>query len=274
MSYAAVLVALAVGQSNEGLLSAARAVAARFDASLIGLAACRPLQAVCRDYAVPAPFFAADRQQIERQLAEAEAEFRSMLKDHAKGIEWRARTTLLPLSLQLAREAGSADLVVVGALPNDTFDATRNLDLADAVMQSARPILVVPAAASPRFERVLVAWNDGREAQRAIADSLPFLAKATSVVLAHIVAEQGLADARLQVEQLRAWLRQHHVSADVRLETPRGANAAQLGALADELRVDLVVAGAYGHMRARGWRLGDITTALLSETGRSVLLAH
>jgi nucleotide-binding universal stress UspA family protein len=93
-------------------------------------------------------------------------------------------------------------------------------------------------------------------------------------VLAQIVAEDGLADARLQVDQVRTWLGQHHVSADVRLETPRGANGAQLGALADETNADLVVSGAYGHMRGRRWRLGGITAALLSEGRRCVLLGH
>jgi hypothetical protein len=52
-------------------------------------------------------------------------------------------------------------------------------------MTSGRPILVIPYIG--RFEtlgtKILVGWNNGREAARAVSDAIPLLAKATSVTI-------------------------------------------------------------------------------------------
>ena len=111
MTYASLMVSVAPGRSNDALLRAAGRLAERFRSGVIGVAACRPIQAVCSDYAVPAKLFDEDRKQIALQLKAAEAEFRTALQARAGHLEWRSRTTTSPLSIHLAREARSADLV-------------------------------------------------------------------------------------------------------------------------------------------------------------------
>jgi len=275
MTYATLMAALTVGRSNAGLLQATGALAERFDAKVIGIAACRPIEVVWRDFPLPAPCFAEDRKQIDRQLNEAEGEFRALLKTGADRLEWRAGTTVLPLSVHLAQEARGADLVVVSIdRPRAGLDATREVDVVDLVMQCSRPVLLLPKAAPTTFDRVLLAWKDTPEAERAATAALPFLARASSVTVVTIAALEKLADARATLDQVVGWLKQHGIAAQVRIETPTKSNAAQLGAIADQLHADLLVAGAYGHRRGHAWVLGGVTSEALHGSHRCVLLSH
>lgn len=188
MPYASLMVSVAVGRSNEALLQTVGDLAERFHSGVIGVAACRPIHAVCLDYAVPAKLFDEDRKQIERELKEAEVEFRAALGDRVTRSEWRACPTLSSLSDHLAHEARGADVVVVGVDRRVTPpDATRQVDVRNLVMQVGRPVLIVPeTAAGPTFDRILVGWNETREAQRAITDALPFLLEAKQVTIAAV----------------------------------------------------------------------------------------
>ena len=54
----------------------------------------------------------------------------------------------------------------------------------------------------------------------------------------------------------------------------QGGAAAQLGALARDLKADLIVAGAFGHSRLREWAFGGVTRDLLLRGERCVLSSH
>jgi nucleotide-binding universal stress UspA family protein len=276
MTYSSLMVSLPLGRSNDALLRVAGRLAERFQSGVIGVAACRPIQAVCSDYPVPAKLFEEDRKQIAVQLKAAEAEFRAALQARAGHLEWRSRTTMSPLSNHLAREARGADLVLVGVDRNvSPIDPTRHIDVRDLVMEIGRPVLVVPtAAAEATFDHVLVGWKDTRESQRAIADALPFLAQATQVTVAGIAAQEELAEVRTQLGEVTAWLEHHGIAARSLATTARGTHANELGALADELGADLIVAGAYGHSRQREWVLGGVTRDLLGRPEQCSLMSH
>jgi nucleotide-binding universal stress UspA family protein len=220
--------------------------------------------------------FEEDRKQIATQLNAAEAEFRAALQARSGHLEWRSRTTMAPLSNHLAREARSADLVLVGVDRHvSPPDPTRHLDIGDLVMEIGRPVLVVPTgAAEATFDRVLVGWKDTRESQRAIADALPFLARATQVTVAGVGATDGLAEVRTQLAEVTGWLEHHGIAARSLATTARGTHANELGALADEMGADLIVAGAYGHSRQREWVLGGVTSDLLGRALRCSLMSR
>ena len=275
MTYATLLVNLTLGRPNTRLLETAGSLADRFGAGVIGFGACRPVQVICRDYPVPAALFEEDRKQITRQVQAAEAEFRAAMIKSKRHVEWRGRTSTLPLAEHLAREARAADLLVIGIEKTTASpDATREPDVCDLVMQVGRPVLLVPAAAPvSTFERVLVAWKDAREAQRAIVDSLPFLSKASKVTVIEIIVEESLADARSRLTEIVTWLAHHGIAAEAKAVSSTTANAPQLAAIADELETDLIVAGAYGYSRQRKWVLGGITSELLAGD-RCALVAH
>ena len=85
------------------------------------------------------------------------------------------------------RHARCSDLTVLTqAEPGSpNFYAAKDL-VESVILNSARPTLVLPYAG--HFEgvgsRVLVAWNDSREAARAVSDALPILQRARQVEVA------------------------------------------------------------------------------------------
>jgi len=131
-------------------------------AGVVGLAACQPIEVVCRDCQVPAAVFDADRRQIARQTEETERILRSVLAGRAIRLGWRMRSTVLPLAERIAQEVRGADLLVVGLRREDEGrDETRDVAMPDLVMQAGRPVLLVPEAGTASIcERALVAWKD------------------------------------------------------------------------------------------------------------------
>jgi nucleotide-binding universal stress UspA family protein len=267
---------MSLTSSNKGLCETAIHLATRFGAGVIGVAACRPVHAVCSEYLAPVAIFDEDRKQTEKALRLAETEFRNALQSRVKRFDWRSCTTMADLADHLAREARSADLLIVQADRSITApDSTRHVDVRSLTMQSARPVLVIPSTAgATTFDRVLVAWKESREAQRAIADSFPFLIQARQVSLVAIVAKEELAAARSQLAEIALWLGHHGIQAATKAVEAHGTHARTLDAVAEELEADLIVAGAYGHSRQGQWVLGGVTSDLLLVSRRCSLLSH
>lgn len=275
MTYATVMVNLTLGRPNAPTLKAAIAVAEQCGAGITGVAACRPIEIACRDYALPAALFDEDRKQAARQTKAAEIEFRDAVAGVRGPATWRAGMTAIPLADHLSRQARDADLIVTGTAPTDReIDVTRQVDIPDLVMSAGRPVLLVPGSATPgRFERILVAWKDTREAQRAVADALPLLAVCPHVSIVQIAPPEELPAAKAAVADVVRWLGLHGVRAEPILAPPTGTNARQLRTIARDMAADLVVAGVYGYKRERQWVLGGVTADLLAGD-RCALLAH
>jgi hypothetical protein len=226
------MVNLILGRPNAHVLDAAVCIAAKFDAGVIGFAACRPIQTVCHDFAVPAVLFEEDRKEIERHVKAGELEFRHAVAKLKGCTEWRAHTTIFPLAEYLSCQARNADLVLVGT-EHGQCDTTRRPDLCDFVMSVGRPVLLVPAGAAMNgLDSVVVAWKDTREARRAIVDALPFLKAATKTTIVEIADDEELPEARSAVAEVVSWLAHHGVRADAKVALPSRANASQLEAIA------------------------------------------
>lgn len=276
MTYTALMAHLEVGHSNAHLLGVVKDLAERFHSRVIGIAACQPLQMVYSDDFIPADLVRQDLEQIDKDIKATELEFRSAFGTGAGGLGWRSMVTFGPLSDYVAREARSADLVVMRANGGDSsLNTLRHAYLSDLVMRAGRPILVVPAkAAAIRFDRVLVGWKDTRETRRAIVDALPLLKKAAYVAVAEIADESELADARKRVEEVAAWLKGHGVPAESMASLSTGNDAQQLSGMVEAQGADLLVAGAYAHSRVREWVLGGVTRDLLLRGDQLSLVSH
>ncbi len=179
----------------------------------------------------------------------------------------------------LVRHARCSDLAVLTqadpSSPN--FYATKDL-VESVILHSARPTLVLPCAG--RLEsvgnRVLVAWNDSREAARAVSDALPMLQRASQVEVACWSEDSTTKDetVRPQLDALHKWLMWHGVSAQVRVE-PVGAGIADtMLSHAADTNADLIVMGAYGHSRWTELVLGGATRGLLASMTVPVLMSH
>jgi nucleotide-binding universal stress UspA family protein len=122
----------------------------------------------------------------------------------------------------------------------------------------------------------MVAWNDSREAARALSDALPLLQRASRVeVTAWVEANTGENKAvRTQLGALQQWLMWHGVAAKIQVETlGTGITEAILSSAADS-NADLIVMGAYGHARWTERVLGGATRGLLDSMTVPVLMSH
>jgi nucleotide-binding universal stress UspA family protein len=173
---------------------------------------------------------------------------------------------------KLAESIRSYDLIVV---PVYGHAETRSV-IEGLAFETGRPVLALPPAggAGHTFRRIVVGWDNSRAAARALADSLPFCAKAETVVIVRVVDEKELsqeADPAIVVSHLAA----HGIEA-VTQDVPAGdLDAGQ--ALLDHCRDmmgDLLVMGAYGHSRAREFILGGATRSVLAELELPILLSH
>ena len=138
---------------------------------------------------------------------------------------------------------------------------------------NATPHGVAPASVG---ENVLVAWDGGREAARAIGDALPLLERAKHIDIV-AVDDDGESDVgeRLAGARLGAWLHAHGIAAGVSHEEVRDIAIGEwlLDRVAD-LGSDLIVMGGYGHARMRELVLGGVTRTVLRSMPVPVLMAH
>ena len=275
MTYGTLMVHLELGRSNAGLLQIAGDLAERFHAGVSGIAACQPMQLVYGDSFISGDIYEQDRQELDKEMKAAEAEFRRALQMRAVTLEWRSTVMFTLLSDYLARESRSADLVITGIASGDLFDSSRSVNTGDLVMRAGRPVLVVPAAAGKvKLDRVVVGWKNTREARRAVSDALPLLKGASHVAVVEIAVEEELAAARTQIEDVAGWLNRHGIKAECLTSPSTGDDATALYAMAQDQGADVIVAGAYGHSRLREWALGGVTRDLLLRANWCSLLSH
>jgi nucleotide-binding universal stress UspA family protein len=276
MSYATVMVSLALNQSNDARLEVAGQLAERFGARVIGITAGM--------FSPPLYFTSGEQAQrlldqghasLRHRIDELEAQFRAAMQTRAKTVEWRCAADFP--ARYVVREARAADLVVTGQdiadMVADVFELATPGDL---VMQTGRPLLVVPEAGNwLDLRRIMVAWKDTAEARRAIVDALPMLRQANDVSVVEILeAEVDRTAATIGVNDVVAWLSAHGVLATAQVPGDRGDAAGQLERIASNLGAGLIVAGAYGHSRLREWLLGGVTQRLVNPSGRCSLLAR
>ena len=183
----------------------------------------------------------------------------------------------------IALHARGADLVVLGQA-DPGAPALADFP-AYVVLHAGRPVLLLPyAGPAPRLDgKVLLAWDGGREAARALQLALPLLRRAASVRVA--VFESGAAS-RTLADALAAdplpWLARHGVAAELSVHAVGGKRGPQrrhevgdaLLSLATDLPADLLVMGAYGHSRMRATILGGVTRTVFDSMTIPVLMAH
>jgi nucleotide-binding universal stress UspA family protein len=165
------------------------------------------------------------------------------------------------------------------------FDATilqqpdpKNTDASGVIESvlfgSGRPVLIVPyIPVPPQLGTVVIAWDEGRPAARAVADALPLLTRADRVEIVS-VTDAG-RDRPLPSEGMARHLARHGIKAEgVRLPSSGGGVANALLSHAADLDAGLIVMGGYGHSRLREMVLGGTTRTILQSMTVPVLMAH
>ncbi|MBL6457374.1 universal stress protein [Belnapia sp. T6] len=219
-SYKMLLVQAGWDASSDARLFLAADLADRFEATLIGLVA-DPLASA-------------------NDLRSAERRFHAITSRAARHREWRA--FVAPLVTALAREAGSADLLILGPVLDGQSGASESL-----AGQVGCPILLVPDRARVLdASHILVAWSDTPQARRAVTAALPLLRLAERVrILPLRNASPGDSGTGGELSDAVADLSRQGVRAEATWHEPvEGCASNQVTLAAQELGADLIVSGA------------------------------
>ncbi len=275
MTYQTIMVHLRLGHTNDAVLHVSRYLAERFNANVIGIIVGQQTQMIYgRGYAL-LDFFDREQAHIEQKIAEAETSFKNAFKGFSKSIEWRSTITREPMADYILANTCSADIVITGIAASDFYEGPYAVNSSEIIMQAGRPVLVIPEEARPvGFENILVGWKDSREARRAIIDALPILQQATNVTVLQMTDKDNKEVADQRLADVVAWLKRHGVDANPIGFISVDDDATQFLAIAKKQKVDLIVAGAYGHSRLREWVLGGVTDELLRRADFCALLSH
>jgi nucleotide-binding universal stress UspA family protein len=216
------------------------------------------------------------QQAAEAQLA-SERMFREVAgREHPAAIDWRAPVGD-PLDAAVIN-ARYADLALIGQPARDQPYHGFMDELAHALlMESGRPVLFVPYTGVEQKpgERVLIAWKDSRESARAVADALPFLKDAKTVLAVAITpGGDSLRDA-LTDKQIEGFLARHEVQATVKRIVAPDVDAGELllSHVAD-IGADLIVMGGYSRPRLRQMIWGGVTKLVFGSMTVPVLMSH
>jgi nucleotide-binding universal stress UspA family protein len=272
------LVILDTSRSCGVRLDVATGLAARFGAHLTGLYTSPPPQ-------VPAMIESQLTPELVelqmRSLAEATAGVQALFRRRGEGpgftSEWRLREGEAGEVATL--HARYADVTIVGQPDPESDDLGTTSDLPERVALGAgRPVLVVPYAGTFAAvgQRVLVAWNAGREATRAVNDALPLLEGATKVTVLAINPRGGLhGHGEVPGADLALHLARHGVRAEASSIKSEDVDVGPLLlSQAADLGADLIVMGAYGHSRLREVVLGGATREIFRSMTVPVFLSH
>lgn len=145
--------------------------------------------------------------------------------------------------------------------------------LARVVLARVAPVILVPDQSAPSALRsILLTWNGSAVSMRAIRAALPFMARARHITILagdrHSRVRRGDADALL-----RNWLQRNSVVCDW-IEMDDGVSPGEtICRIADEVRAEGIVMGAWGRSRLRELALGGTTRHLLSHSKVPLLIS-
>ncbi len=212
----------------------------------------------------------------ERNAQRLTEEITKVASDYRVGLDVRRSLTVLygtadPL-VDLAR---LHDLAILPIPEINGFD--RNY-LEPVLFGSGHPTLLLPSGKGHRplrqLENVVVAWDFGREAARALSDALPILTKAKRVHIFSVLGEKQLRTTCVTGD-LEKYLGSHGIQ--YRLEEAtltEGTVGECLAAQIAKTNADMLVMGAYGHSRFREFVLGGVTRGMLADPAIPIFLSH
>jgi nucleotide-binding universal stress UspA family protein len=258
-----ILVELEPDNFSPELTQCAIGLAERFRADLIGFSAAMPWPVMAGvDYTgTVATIYAEQLADLENRFVRLEQQFRAAVPPSLK-VFWRQLVETPDRGITAMGR--SADLVLIRSGPAKRDGTMGTPDPASVVLSLGRPLLLIGAGVNHiAADRIVVGWKDTREARRAVADALPFL-KAASSVMVCAIEEGDFAATKQSLRDVLDWMQAHDVKAagDVVPQEIDGL-AATLEKARTEFGADLTVTGAYGHSRMREWLLGGMTQELL-----------
>lgn len=280
MSYKTILVSLnEVGRLAE-LVGAAARLARKLDAHVSGLYVIPAVQVYPSVGFEAAPqvfegnrtFFKDNADNVRKSFEEAMA--REGLAHDFHLVD--ARTPVIADTV--IDEGRCADLVVVSATNPDEITGVERDFVEQVVMAAGRPVIVLPFDGESAIAggEIVVGWDGGREAARAVFDAMPLLLLADKVRIVRVDPQKDPAlRGSVPGADIGEALARHGVKVETQGFPTDGMDEGQaLMRCADDCGAELIVMGAYGHSRLAEFIFGGATRFVLTRMNRPVLMSH
>ena len=153
---------------------------------------------------------------------------------------------------QFGQIARRFDLAVVGQTGPETNIIEENVLEAALSIPAGRSSSFLNIQTAPlKLDQVMVCWDGGRAAARAVRDAMPFLRRAGRIEVVIVTNEPGKQD-QIERADIGAHLARHGLNVAVKRMPVADIEVADmlLSHAADE-SVDFIVMGGYGHSRLR-----------------------
>jgi nucleotide-binding universal stress UspA family protein len=270
------LVCLGVAPHHSAAADLAIALGVELDAHVAAVAfAYEPAIPITVMGGVPGDFLDAERAQSEQAARAAKDRF-----DHAAKVSLISseslvhETAIAGAADTFGRMARRFDLSLVGQ-PDPKEGLPENLIIEAALFESGRPVIVVPYIYKTglKLDRVMVCWDGGRTAARAIGDAMPLLTRAKAVEVVTITGEAGKRSEIPGVD-MGEHLARHGLNVEVENLPGTDDVGNALLSYAADISADMIVMGAYGHSRLREFILGGVTRTMLGSMTVPCFMAH
>ncbi|NKJ38367.1 universal stress protein [Rhizobium sp. SG570] len=219
-----------------------------------------------------------ERQREIDSLTEKAADIRSQLSGNIASFDVQEVYTEFPWADEdIADRALYGDLVLIGP------QAARNEELQQrvidgALFQSPTPVLVNASGKTLQFASkvILLAWDSSEEAARAARQSIDLLQAAGKV---HVTIVDPLAPQSVNGKEpgadIAVFLARHGVNVGVDCIASGGRLVDEtLRQHAVDIGADIIVMGAYSHLRLRERLFGGVTRSMLEDSDIPLFLAH
>lgn len=255
----------------------ALSVAEAFDAHVLGVAvAYDPIISGSIMGGIPPQFIDSWRAESEKKTHVAIGRFEQAAKRAGISAEGLTLSTdISAAASQLGAMARRFDLAVVGQPEPEKSIAEEGVGEA-VLFESGRPVIMVPYIQQQglKLDRVMVCWDGGRAASRAIADSMPFLEKAKQIEVVLVAGNPAKSD-EIPGADLGQHLARHGLKINVkRLVAPDIDVTSAVLSYAADSSADMIVMGGYGHSRLREFVLGGVTRGILATMTVPTLMSH
>ena len=280
MTYKTILAVLACPADVDATIAAALKLPAGRDVHIIGCHG-EPSQFVIMSAPVDVPDVATltllYEEADQRMTALGEAFIAACLREGVP-FEWRpVRTPGGDSATSALTSARTADLVIVRQPDEETEEAPAT-DFKALLFEGGRPVLLLGSdgefTGPPK--RILIAWDGSREASRAVEDAMPFLKAADSVNIL-VIDPDKLPDIDRPTpgQDLATNLDRHGIKATIDV-IGRGIRSTSevIDAHVTVTQADLLVMGAYTHMRVREWLFGGVTRDIMTKVPVATLLSR
>ena len=273
-----ILVPIHESDSFEAMLEAAVITARKFESHIEGFRIRQDSNAILAaddlGAASPALLENFDREEAER-ANRARSLFEQFMQERAASGSGRFTSSYVQANASetdIGSHGRLFDLIVVGRPTRSRTSAPMSV-LEAALFESGRPLLIVPSVKPAVLgETMVIAWNGSTETARTIADSMPFLLRATRVVV--LTIEGGTVSGPTG-EEMAAKLTRHGLPVSA-VTVPAGRRGVGEAILAETARLggDLLVKGGYTQSRLRQMVFGGATSHILAESQIPVIMAH